>query len=389
MPGPVECIDITDISYCGGMYTVTYTYCSIGENATVFDVDINDYDIYEQTIIFELNENEEYKNVSKFRMISSEPPVIIKAAADKEEGGFEGEIIIPNNPDNEIVEDLPVNEGYYNSDELKAMEEYYEGVWGGYFSGNILTIRKDKTFFVKFNDEIIDRGTISFKEGNSDILHILLKYDSGKTEEFFVVKTGEISLRSLDTEEVYEWIGKENNTDVDVPEHSEENSQNENKVDNYASTMSWVNYWAPGLRFKYPEIFKVKEYGGYYRGSNQGELSTAMSGKAIGVNPDTKEIVESDLTIAVYEPLHRYVSPEEWNSLEMKCKTITKDGIVWYEDYIEYEDGGTEIIYRAFKDDSEGYVWEYKIGFMTNNFNNYKVINIINWFIGTVDFTSY
>ena len=262
LPGPVECIDITDISYCGGVYTITYTYCDIGEYATVFDVDINDYDIYEQTITFELNDIEEYMEVSKFRMLSSEKPIIIKSAEEKEEGKIEDEVVIPN--------DNPTN----SNKDKEIIEEYFEGIWYGYLSGNVLTINKNMTFTVDFNGEVVDSGIVELKKyDDNEIPHIIFKYDNGNIYDYRRVVTGEVSLQSSDYEEVYDGRTKleddsSNSTEIEVPDNKEEN---ETKVDNYASTMSWTDYWAPGIRIKYPTIFDLEEIGGYYRGNRQGE----------------------------------------------------------------------------------------------------------------------
>lgn len=79
---PVECIDVSNISYCGGLYTATFTYCDL-DGESIFDVDINDYDIYQNTVIFKINE--EQNNTSKFRVVSIEKPIVIR---NKEENQY-------------------------------------------------------------------------------------------------------------------------------------------------------------------------------------------------------------------------------------------------------------------------------------------------------------
>lgn len=378
IPAPAECIDISSISYCGGLYTATYTYFFLGEN-DIMEIDINDFDIYQNTVTFTLNEEDNNDITSKFKLVSVEKPTIIKSAEDKEEGAIEGDAVIPDK----------------NLSDKEFVKTYFEGEWGETTSNEILKIKDDMTFVCEYNGNETSRGTFTVKDyGSNDVPHIIFKYTDGTTYDFRLIQGSNCFLVSNDSEKVYEYnsSANDNQTVTDITNNLEGNISNTTKVDNYASTMSWIDYWAPGISFKYPEIFGLKEYGDYCRGSNPGGLSTAMSGKAIGVDPNTKEIIESDLTIAVYEPLHRYISDEEIASLENKTKLTTKQGVVWYGEYVKYEDGGTEVIYKSYEKasgDEDNYLWEYKISFTTDVYENYKVTNIINWFMGTIEFTSY
>ena len=199
LPSPSECIDITNISYCGGLYTVTYTYCEIGDMTTIFDVDINEYNIYEQTITFELNEDD---TISKFRIVSYQQPRVIKFAEDKEEGEFDGEVVIPE-------DEIPEFDSSYSEQEV--VKVYFEGKWYGYFSANVLRIKDDMTFTVEHNNEIIEHGIIELKYyDNVEVPHIIFKYDNGNVFDYERVETGEVSLQSKDNEEVYEARTKEN-----------------------------------------------------------------------------------------------------------------------------------------------------------------------------------
>lgn len=388
LPGPVECIDITNMSYCGGLYTVTYTYCDIGE-ASIFDVDINDYDIYEHTITFELNEDVDKKAVSKFRMVSSEKPVIIKSAEEKEEGKIEDDVVTP--------EDEIIN----SNNDREIVEEYFSGKWYSYFAANELIIKNDMTFTIEFNNEIIDRGTIELKYYNdSEVPHILFKYENGIVYDYERVVTGEVSLRSSDNMEVYEArtkvdednISEENDDDNIIDNTINEDKQDVSKIDNYASTMSWTEYYAPGIKIKYPTIFNLEEIGGYYRGARTGEISTLISGVATGINPDTKEIINSNMTIEIYEPTYKELSSEELQNLDAMCKYIRADGIVWYEDYQPDGNGGATYTHTSYTVDVNNptySAWEHKVVFKVDVDANYKVINIINWFLKSTTFISY
>lgn len=281
-----NCMDIPKISYCGGLYTVTYTYCYLGESS-IFEVDINDYNIYQNTVTIKLNENNEY---SKFQIVSIDKPVIIKSSEEKEVGKIE---------------------------------------------------IKDTTTDIK-------------SENNTDV---------------------------------------ENDNTLEKDDEYILSTEEEVKVDNYASTMSWTEYWAPGLKLKYPTSFNLEEIGGYERGFRQGEVATKITGVATGINPDTKEIVESNMTIEIYEPEYIEDGNEEeyFEKVSNEFSTdgvkgivqTTNDGLKW-NTTSKIEEGITTIIYNNYSNE-----WGRKIVITTDNADNYKVINILNWMLGATKVTSY
>ena len=61
---PNKVLEIKDISYCGGIYTVKFNYAFIKEDGT--DVNYNDLNIKEATVEFELNTNKDY---SEFKVV--------------------------------------------------------------------------------------------------------------------------------------------------------------------------------------------------------------------------------------------------------------------------------------------------------------------------------
>lgn len=292
------CMDIPKISYCGGLYTVTYTYCYLGEES-IFEVDINDYNIYQNTVTIKLNENEDENennsnnndnDYSKFQIISIDKPIIIKSSEEKEVGKVETEVV------------------------------------------NTSTTEKDSS---------TDSETNTSDDNGNDTT----------------------------------------------------SAENEVKIDNYASTMSWTEYWAPGLKLKYPTIFKLEEIGGYERGFRQGEIATKITGVATGINPDTKEIVESNMTIEIYEPeYNKDISEDEYTkniaekygiSNVQATSCVTNDGLKW-NTVSKTEENVTTIIYTTYSNE-----WGRSIVITTNNADNYKVINILNWMIGSTKITSY
>ena len=282
-----SCINISDISYCAGVYTTTFTYSYLPD-VPDGEYDINDLAIYQNTVNFKYDENNQY---SKFLIISKENASLIKAENVKEEGSVKEEnVSIPQN-----------------------------------------------------NEESINAEKSNNKTSNIE------------------------------------------NDDA-------------SNVNNYASTMSWKEYWAPGLKIKYPEDFKIEELGGLKRGDMQGEVTTKITGIAKGIDPETKKIISSNLTINIYEPIisaekneadkHIYMD----NTVAEFPKFTSNSGLTWYEDI---NDNG-ENIYTHVNYSSNGKYDIYQIGFEVENFknkddfmSNYKVINIIDWILNSMEITNY
>ncbi len=80
----VNCIDIPNISYSNGNYTVTYTYCFLVSDSLFEIKDINKVEIYQNTIVIKLKENEESQ---EFEKVSIGEPIIIQKV-EIEEGGI-------------------------------------------------------------------------------------------------------------------------------------------------------------------------------------------------------------------------------------------------------------------------------------------------------------
>ncbi len=176
-------------------------------------------------------------------------------------------------------------------------------------------------------------------------------------------------------------------TDAPVPTVAPQISDNNEKVDNYATSMKWTEYWAPGLKFQYPTSFNFQDVS---TGDSPGEVSTTAEGLARGIDPDTKQIIDSNLKITTYEP--RVVSIEEGEAY-LKNNTLgftNSRGMFWG---LEYNPDHNIEVYRNYDKltsggELVGYV-ELKISFETNNRENYKVTNIINWVLGSTKSTSY
>ena len=265
-----ECININNISFCNGIYTITYTLW-YPPDVPLEEIRMNESDVYEQTLSIKINENPKY---SKFKIVSSEKPIKIQGK----------EITIEENEPNPTETALPT-------------------------------------------ETTIPTPTV---------------------------------------------------TPTVVP------TQTQKPVDNYATSMTWSNYWAPGLKFQYPTEFKLTDTS---TGNNPGELAVTIEGLARGINKETNEIIDSNLTIEIYEP--KFISKEEGEAFKNSGRTgLTNNrGMFWGMDYTESTD--KKYTYKNVEPLSSGDYVEHKIVFDTNNRNNYKVINIENWILGSTQETSY
>lgn len=484
------CIDIDNISYSGGYYTLTYTYCFL-EGKSLFDVDINKIDIYKNTIAIKLNN---VANNSKFEVVSIEEPIIIQkndnsinSVGTELWADFVGTYALKNAYNNGIeinFNDLETwngnnwlvfnNDGTFTdtlfskifSNKLTTSGKYKfknKSVELTYSNNEVISLEGDIENY-QLTGKIDEYSIVLETKGHADLsirnvkfvgswdLEYGIDWTSGKAEkigyselydegiygimngvnitlgengnvEYSISGSKKTSRRNGNWENVAvsdnvvkvklsdgmifyikyelanngkEYIGVQSKANdmyyeyysKDIVDNKKENVINNNdndkvedtsSIDNYASSMTWKEYWSPGIKFQYPTIFKLNEVGGNNRGNNQGEIATTITGKAIGINPDTKEIINTNLKIDIYEPIHK---PEfDVESLKYNSSLTNSKGMTWYT--INYSDLKQEYVYY-----SEG--WEHKICFSWDTQEvNYKVINIINWLLGSTKTTSY
>ena len=339
-----ECININNISYCNGLYTVTYTFYHRGIEPDE-DIDMNNYNIYEQTVYIKLNENNKY---SKFKLVSMENAEIIQfrnnpnSSINNENNSTTSTVNHKNN--NLNVANTESTNNHVNNDSTSKDNSSYN---------NIVPNNVDNS-----SDNVIDNNT-SVNTNNNQNNNI-------------------------------------NNNEKSNSKNENNNNSNNEKIDNYASTMSWTEYWAPGLKFQYPTVFELIEEGGYYRGNNQGELTTRITGIAVGKNPDTNERIESKLMIKIYNPQfvsESYMRSKVYPNGTDECGSFENSrGIKWYI-VGNNQTGETGYTYSEkysnFEISSDGSYVENQIEFVTDNINNYKVRNIINWLLGSTQLTSW
>lgn len=199
----------------------------------------------------------------------------------------------------------------------------------------------------------------------------------------------------------------ENNNENKIPEENispvlpndgvNNDSINPENIDNYASTMVWNDFFTPGLRGKIPAGWNIREFITTYSGEkDEGKLAKSVSGVAIGINKETNEIVKSNLIINFYMPEfidklntmdYTRVVASRYNMEASEAGFTSHEGMDWnmvvepnnnrqFYCHLEPLYGGKEGI---------GYVVE----IICDNYENYKVINIINWMFGNLKGASF
>lgn len=171
------------------------------------------------------------------------------------------------------------------------------------------------------------------------------------------------------------------------------------KIDNYASSMSWSDYWSPGLRLSYPTIFNLNEVGGYMRGSSQGSLATTISGLAVGINKETNTPVESNMTIEIYEPMIvTYQDDAQISDYIYSVSGKRPYGAGFtnnLDDFWALASSSNDTLSNRTEDYfhteplSDGNSVIYRISITSDNWENYKVTNIVNRLLGSLTPTSY
>lgn len=177
------------------------------------------------------------------------------------------------------------------------------------------------------------------------------------------------------------------------------NNTTHNNIDNYASTMKWEHYTSPGFKLMYPAEWYVQNINEDKRGSNPGGVATLINGVATGIDKETDRILNSNVSIAISEPrfIEGYSSAADYiaelnniyNSGYETCGRETEKTGSWYDYYIE-TDG--QISYESIhveETNDEGVLIEYKITVSYDGEFNYKVVNILNWFFGELEFASF
>ena len=171
---------------------------------------------------------------------------------------------------------------------------------------------------------------------------------------------------------------------------------NYEKIDNYASTMQWGVLYTPGLRTRIPAIWNVEVIDDMYSGTqDDGKVATVVTGLARGINKETNEIIDSNMTIRYYMPeFVNYTNLEDFANSVAQRFGANNTGC-------GYGDAGGKTTWRILSKGNSEYYCHFEaidnetqgIGYIveieTDNFNNYKVTNILNWIFADIKTISF
>jgi len=222
-----------------------------------------------------------------------------------------------------------------------------------------------------------------------------------------VEKTNTVKQNQKDTKNQVSTIEKEpeitrpqnSNAVNTIKENNTSSKYDISKVDNYASSLSWSDYWSPGLRLSYPTIFELKEEGGNMRGSSQGTIATVIEGLAVGINKETNTIIESNMKIEIYEPtIVNYSDETQINEYIYSVSGKRPLGAGFtnrLDDFWALASSSNDTLSDRTEDYfhteplSDGNSVIYRVRITSDNWENYKVTNIVNRFLGSLSPTSY
>lgn len=464
------CLDVKNIIYSQGIYTVTYTYCypCYDPSGDSYQDGIENLPVYEMTIGLTINEDDEY---SKYFVSSKMESKLIK------EGKKEVDELESLSLEDKLefylnlrAMNLAAPETVLNRLDLISYEEFSKLSSNPNnrlenFVENYIYIKTD-TKYSAFEEkmlnyctkEMLEKDFSSFKNYNGylavnycgatgynvEVLSLVLEtqeYNNfvyvaeiKETEEIFVEnRTIKVLFYLEDGEYIISSISNENKTQntenstsindnaiidnpndnikepdyIDKENHSDSENNgtiseapimdNPQNVDNYASTMVWNDFFTPGLRGKIPAGWNIREFITTYSGEkDEGKLAKSVSGVAIGINKETNEIVKSNVIINFYMPEfidklntmdYTRVVASRYNMEASEAGFTSHEGMDWnmvvepnnnrqFYCHLEPLYGGKEGI---------GYVVE----IICDNYENYKVINIINWMFGNLKGASF
>ena len=272
---------------------------------------------------------------------------------------------------------------------------YYRGIEpdedSTYSNFKVISMEKP-TLIKKANNSSNDTNSTNQNENNSNTQST----NNSELSNNYNTTNEDISTNTNMDTNTYTNTNANTNTTSNLGLNNEDISSN-NKIDNYASSLNWTEYWAPGIKLQYPSNWKIEEIGGYYRGTRQGELSTIISGIAEGIDKETNDTIKTSVEIQIYEPEHTdvenandYYNKKTSSSIEnvdsVAGYTSNKSGN-WYLHSHKYNGKETQTYINFDEESHTGRV----IKIITNSSNktNWKVVNITNWIFGSIKFTSW
>ena len=431
-------LDISDINYKNGIYTATIVYCEPGEDWS----NIEELNQYKMSVAFKLNEDYTYTKYClvdtdimdrTFIVLEKDNNSTINNSSDNNANNNNNNNSNSNNNNNNnnnnqneipninsfekiyLYEDglavgkpkAPTGWNNYYSIALETNNwkyvNNYSGIGTGYITVFNFTDKVEKVILYHMNSSEYPTHIIVLSALGEvyyiDLNEFSSDLNNPNGESSVINKFERIDYITNIEEKVNDSTGEldifaDTGSDGAYLKKLLKSNDNDNAEKIYTSSFEvpWVEYWAPGIKFKYPDEFTLEEKGGYYRGNRQGEVSTEIYGSVWGRTRESSETISSGLKIFVYEPIITSNNVDNYvdvnNSIE---KTYYTDygSIKWYENYKEGKEMPYSIVYTNVENLNDGNIVIRKIEFNTDNIENYKITDMINWIIGTTRLTSY
>lgn len=295
------CIDISNISYSGGYYTITYTYCFLEDNS-LFDIDINNINIFQNTVAIKLNEEEN----PKFVVVSMEEPIIIQKSQTNSSTGDTGTALWQD-----FEGTYALKKAFNNGNEINPKE------WNSWNNNNWVVFHSDgrftDTLFSKiFTESLTVSGTYMFKDNS-----VVLTYSNGKV----ITLEGDVDNLCL--------TGKVDEYDVTIMAygHADLSKRDTRFVGSW--NLKYGLDWTTGIaeKIEYSELYDEAIYG-----EIQGANITLMENGSV------------EYSIAGTKKVSRRVG--EWENVVISDNTIKvtlDDGTKIYMKY-EFDEKGKEFI---------------------------------------------
>lgn len=320
--GRALCLDIQDINYYDGIYTVEYIYCYPSESDYI-DNTIENLDRFKTTMKLKINKNYE---LAKYCLV--------------------------------------------NLDELES--ESYENN-----SNNKINIPNDETK----NKNQQNNNTVTYTNTTTVIPSTSPNYSYNTVTPNYSTNTT---------------VPLTPNYSSNIVEIYPTTNQTNNKVDNYASSMEWTYLDSVGLRTKIPAMWNVEVINESFKDSTFFEVATRVSGLAQGINRETNEIINSNVTLNFYSP--KFVEARNLEEFQTQVANefggevseagYVKDNEFDLEWHMVIGENGNDY-YCHYEPSSDGGGIGYIVEVSPDIWFNYKVINILNWIFEDLRVTSF
>ena len=455
---PGFCLDISDISYKNGIYTVTCVYCfpdmgnyeegSIGtleQYKSTFELKINEDPVFAKYRIVNFNNltSEKVKEADKVEPDHGDKNLstntVTKPSTNTISNTVTNTTTVINPSDEKIneanyfsfLEDV-VCVNFFNdlnsTTEYHTKEEYenemklisaFEIV-----GGDFMTYEQQHQVFKELyniDQKNVTGANIVVKNTGTGYKYISKQYQAfasvldvvDKKEENGIYTVNVIYTYSNKNTTIYDDCPKYSVTFrykinsnynyskyqvVDINEVIRENTSTEETipepeiVDNLASSLEWETVYSIGLETVKPSTWEVITFDDLYDGSDKeqhGEVSTCILGEAKGIDKNTNEIITSNVQINYFTPMYlgkmSQVDAEDYIEELLDIKSEGSGSYIFETDMswnLYKKVGHDNQIYCSYDQMSDGSIWVYVIDFDTDNWDNLKVVNIMNRILG-------